>query len=87
MESQVREHMSTRMTESGSATNHSTSHARDAVVERVTATTHVVELGLRHALYHLPSGDEQLSSGDHLFQLEDSCGRFLNDADDRLQTI
>ena len=58
---------------------HHNNCAHDAVVERVTATKHVVELGLPHAVIHVDGGDEQLTFGNTLFQLEDTCGLFLFD--------
>ena len=68
--------VTTRITESESATlahisvtahwrarpaNHRLNYAHNAVVERVTATVHVAELGLRHAIIHVDSGKEQLA--------------------------
>ena len=43
--------------------------ANDAVIERVTATVHVVELGLRHEVSHVERGEEQLTFGNHLYKL------------------
>ena len=38
----------------------------DAVIDRMLATVHVVELGLRHAMIHVDGGKEQLAIGKHL---------------------
>ena len=53
--------------------------AHDSVVERVTATIHVVKpgiLGFRHAISHVDNREEQLAFGGHLL---DSRRRFLTD--------
>ena len=56
--------MSTRTTESKNGTlepqRARSRCVKDAVVERVTATAHVVELGLRHEVFHVEHGAEQL---------------------------
>ena len=84
------ENTSTTITESESATlthiavsahqralpaSHHINCTHDTVGDRVTATVHVVELGLRHAIIHVDGGEEQPTFGDHLLQLEDTCGQ------------
>ena len=78
------EHTNTRITGSESATvahitvsahqlafpTNRIRYAHDAVVERVTATVHSVELGLRRVLIHVDDEEEQLTLGSQLFQLE-----------------
>ena len=87
-------HTSTRISKSVSATvahivvsahqhtlptNRRIRYPHDAAIEQVTATVHVVELRLRHVTIHINEGERQLVHVDSLFQLEDTCGRFLND--------
>merc|ERR1712232_767976 len=60
-------------------TNHHIGGAHDSVGKRVTATIHVVKLGLCHAIVHVDCGKEQLTLGSHLLQpVHTSSGFFAN---------
>ena len=59
-------------------TSHHISCAHDAVVEQVTATVQVVELGLRNEIIHVGPSDG-FTVGDGFFQLENTCGPSLKD--------
>ena len=59
----------------------SRSDQQEVVAKRVTATVHVVKLGLRRLIIQIDDEEEQLTIGNSLFHLENTCGRFFNDAD------
>ena len=84
------EHTSTRITEIESATlthiamtarqralpaNHRISRTHDAVFGRMAITVHVIKLELRQPIIHVDDKEEQFTLGNHLFQLEGTCGR------------
>ena len=43
------------------------------------ATVHVAELGLCDTIIHVDDGKDELTAGDHLLQLEDTCDGCLTD--------